>query len=150
MQSQAKDVDSYLLEAGPERRESLTRLRDLCREILVGYEEGMEYGMPGYKNDGKGEVGFANQKQYISLYILEEDVIEKNRPALNGLSVGKCCIRYTTARKMDWDVIRKLLYNSVKSAEKPGYTAAWNPRPLIITVLIVSYQVGNDQRSNQC
>ena len=52
MQSQAKDVTGYLLEAGPERRESLTRLRELCREILTGYEEVMEYGMPGYKKDG--------------------------------------------------------------------------------------------------
>ena len=101
MQSKAKDVTTYLQEADPERRESLTRLRALCLEVLTGFEEVMEYGMPGYKKDGRGEVGFANQKNYISLYILKEDVVEKNRAALKGLSVGKGCIRYSGPKKMD-------------------------------------------------
>ena len=66
-----------------------------------------------------GEVGFANQKNYISLYILKEDVVEQNRPALKGLSVGKGCIRYPNPKKMDWDVIRKLLLDTVRSTGKP-------------------------------
>jgi hypothetical protein len=47
MQSKAKDVATYLLEAEPERRESLAKLRALCQEMLTGYEEGMDYGLPG-------------------------------------------------------------------------------------------------------
>lgn len=49
--------------------------------------------MPGYTTNGVVEVGFASQKQYISLYILKEDVVQVNRAALQGLSVGKYCIR---------------------------------------------------------
>ena len=115
MQSKAKDVTIYLQEADTERQESLSRLRELCREVLTGYEEGMDYGMPSYKKDGKIEVGFANQKNYISLYILKEDVVEQNRSALKGLNVGKGCIRYSSPRKMDMEVIRKLLLDTVLS-----------------------------------
>ena len=119
MQSNAKDVNAYIQEAPPERREHLTRLRALCLEILNGYEEVMDYGMPGYKKNGTGEVGFASQKNYISLYILKEDVIQANRALLKGLSVGKGCIRYASLKKMDWDVIRKLLLDTMFSQDTP-------------------------------
>ena len=71
--------------------------------------------MPGYNLNGAGEVGFANQKNYISLYILKADVVQANRALLKGLSVGKGCIRYSNLKKMDMDVIRKLLVDIVQS-----------------------------------
>jgi len=91
-------------EAPPERR-----------EILAGYEEGIYFGMPGYKYNGTIVVGFASQKNYISLYILKEDVMQANRQLLGGLSVGKGCIRNSNLKKMDVGVIRKLLLDTVNS-----------------------------------
>ena len=61
MQSKAKDVTTYIEEAPAERREALTRLRDLCRAILLDFEETMEYGGPSYRRNGEVEVGFASQ-----------------------------------------------------------------------------------------
>ena len=119
MQSKAKDVTTYLQEAPADRQAHLTKLRELCLEVLTGYEEGMDYGMPGYKKNGVGEVGFASQKHYISLYILKEEVVQANRALLKGLSVGKGCIRYSNPKKMDMDVIRKLLVDTVQSTDPP-------------------------------
>lgn len=119
MQSKAKDVTTYIQEATAERKEYLTKLRELCLEVLTGYDEVMEYGMPGYKKNGTGEVGFANQKNYISLYFLKADVVQANRELLKGLSVGKGCIRYSNLKKMDMGVIRKLLEDTVKSNSTP-------------------------------
>jgi uncharacterized protein YdhG (YjbR/CyaY superfamily) len=116
MQSKASDVTAYLREAPSERQEALARLRGLCLEVLAGYVEGMEYGLPGYRRSGGAiEVGFASQKNYISLYILKEDVMQANRGLLEGLSVGKGCIRYSSPKKMNFDVIRKLLEETVVS-----------------------------------
>ena len=119
MQSKAKDVTTYIQEAPPERQAYLTQLRELCLEVLTGYEEVMGYGMPGYKKDGIPEVGFASQKNYISLYLLKVDVMQANRALLNGLNVGKSCIRYSNPKKMDLGVIRKLLEDTVKSKDTP-------------------------------
>lgn len=119
MQSKAPDVTTYLQEAPPERQETLARLRALCLEVLAGYEEVMEYGMPVYRRSGAGEVGFASQKNYISFYLLKEDVIQANRALLQGLSVGKGCIRYPSPKKMDFAVIRKLLEDTVQSSGVP-------------------------------
>jgi uncharacterized protein YdhG (YjbR/CyaY superfamily) len=115
MQSKALTVDTYLEQVPAERRAALVKLRELCRDTLQGYEEVMEYGMPGYKKNGIGEVGFASQKNYISLYILKQDALTPNLPLLAGLSVGKGCIRYPKLEKIDFAVVEKLLLATLQS-----------------------------------
>lgn len=51
----------------------------------------------------------------VNNYVLKADVVNQNRAALKGLSVGKGCIRYPSPKKMDLDVIRKLLEDTVVS-----------------------------------
>jgi uncharacterized protein YdhG (YjbR/CyaY superfamily) len=70
MHSKAKDMTTYIKEAPADRQEALLKLRRLCRKVLEGFEESMAYGGPCYSRRGIAEVGFANQKNYISLYIL--------------------------------------------------------------------------------
>jgi uncharacterized protein YdhG (YjbR/CyaY superfamily) len=117
MQSKAPDVSTYLKEASPERRQALEKLRALCREVLVGFEERMDYGMPTYMRDDVG-VAFANQKNYISLYILE-DVLDAHRDQLEGMNCGKGCIRYTSPKKVDYEVVRSLLESTVTTSGSP-------------------------------
>ena len=62
MQSRAADVDAYLDEVPPERRELLAKMRALCLETLAGHEESIAYGVPSYARDGEVEVAFASQK----------------------------------------------------------------------------------------
>jgi uncharacterized protein YdhG (YjbR/CyaY superfamily) len=116
MQSHAKNVDDCLKEVPEERRESLKNIRILCLEILNGYQESMEFGMPGYKKSGgEIEIAFASQKNYISFYVLKKDVLDKHRKELVGLNVGKGCIRYSKPEKMNFDTIQKLLTDSFQS-----------------------------------
>ncbi len=115
MQSKAPTVQAYLEQAPMERREALEKLRNLCQTILQGYEEVMEYGMPVYRKNGIGEVAFASQKNYISLYIMKQDALEPSLPLLTGLNVGKGCIRYSKPEKIDFAVVEKLLQATVQS-----------------------------------
>ena len=118
MQSSAKDVSSYLQQVPTERQETLMKLRQLCLETLESYEEGMDYGMPSYKKDGTVEVAFASQKNYISLYILKQDVMDAHRELLKGVSLGKGCIRYSKPDKINFDVVKKLLVGTSQSTNK--------------------------------
>jgi hypothetical protein len=43
MQSAAKTVTAYLDEVPADRKAALAKLRDLCRRLLKGYEESMQY-----------------------------------------------------------------------------------------------------------
>jgi uncharacterized protein YdhG (YjbR/CyaY superfamily) len=109
MQSTATNVTTYLQQVPDVRRASLERLRNLCLQTLIGYEEGLDYGMPSYKKNGTVEVAFASQKNYISLYVLKQAVVNAHRAALAGASIGKGCIRFSKPEKLDFAVIESLL-----------------------------------------
>ncbi|MEV6866950.1 DUF1801 domain-containing protein [Streptosporangium subroseum] len=109
VQSKAEDVDGYLAEVPDERREVLTRLRELCRTELKGFTEVMAYGMPGYERDGTIEISFASQKQYISFYLVRSDVREAFEQRLEGQDMGKGCLRFRRPEKVDFDLVRDLL-----------------------------------------
>ena len=119
MQSKAETVTAYLQEVPEKRQAALSQLRQLCREKLVGYEESMAYGMPSYKKkNGEVEVAFASQKNYISLYILKEEVLNKYRQDLAHLNLGKGCIRYRQPQQIDFDLVAQLLEESYQSASE--------------------------------
>ena len=65
--------------------------------------------MPAYSRDGITEIGWASQKQYISLYVPRGDVLDAHRGQLAHLSVGKGCIRYRSPAAVDFAVVRSKL-----------------------------------------
>ncbi|GGS60845.1 DUF1801 domain-containing protein [Streptomyces parvus] len=111
VQSSAQDVDQYLAEAPEARREALTRLRALCRQELTGFREVMAYGMPAYEREGPGtgEIAFADQKQYISFYLLRTDVRDAFVDRLASHDMGKGCLRFRRPEKIDFELVRDLL-----------------------------------------
>jgi uncharacterized protein YdhG (YjbR/CyaY superfamily) len=119
MISNATDVETYIRSIPEERRPTFEKLRALCLQTLAGYEECMEYGMPCYKRNGRVEVSFASQKQYISLYILKSEFVEEFRPALSTASIGKSCIRFTRPEKMNFEVVEQLLRRTVEFESLP-------------------------------
>ncbi|KOU25349.1 hypothetical protein ADK52_11985 [Streptomyces sp. WM6372] len=119
VQSEASDVDGYLAEVPEERRAALTKVRQMCREELVGFSEVMAYGMPAYERDGACEMAFASQKQYISFYLMRSDVREAFEERLAGLDMGKGCLRFRRPEGIDFDLVRDLLK---AIAARPGET----------------------------
>lgn len=116
MQSDAKSVTAYLEEVPEERKQKLAQIRDSC--LAAGFIEGMEYGMPTFRiGEGEAEVGFASQKNYISLYILKQDVLDRYRERLKqpGVTMGKGCVRFSKADKIDLEIVREMLEASKAS-----------------------------------
>lgn len=104
-------MSAYIKEAPAARQEALKRLRELCRTILVGFKESMDYGGPSYSRNGVVEVGFASQRNSINLYILRTDVMLSHRYMLNipGVTLGKGAIRYSKPEMIDYTVVEKML-----------------------------------------
>ncbi|MFF4103344.1 DUF1801 domain-containing protein [Streptomyces sp. NPDC001903] len=114
------EVDAYLEQAPEARREALTRLRELCLAELTGFEEVMAYGMPMYVRAGAeaGEVAWANQKQYISVYLMRTDVRDAFADRLAGHDTGKACLRFRRPETVDFPLLRDLL--RATSSAPPG------------------------------
>ncbi|MFB7176395.1 iron chaperone [Streptomyces sp. NPDC056257] len=117
VQSKASDVDGYLTEVPEERRGALTKVRQLCREELIGFDEVMAYGMPAYERDGACEIAFASQKQYVSIYLMRSDVREAFEERLAEQDMGKGCLRFRKSASIDFDLLRDLLK---ATAIRPG------------------------------
>jgi hypothetical protein len=77
----------------------------------------MRYGGPSYSRNGKVEVGFASQKNFIALYILRTDVMNAHRDLLKikGVSLGKGCVRYSKPEKIDFHVVEMMLQATQES-----------------------------------
>jgi uncharacterized protein YdhG (YjbR/CyaY superfamily) len=114
MTSKAATVDEYMIEVPAGRRAAVERLRELCLRVLDGYEEIMSYGMPTYRGPGTSGVAFNSQKQYIALYCPVK-LVDEFRPQFPGLSIGKCCIRFTKPEKIDFAAVERLLRRTVES-----------------------------------
>ena len=87
----------------------LELLRRLCRDELHGFDETMRYGMPCYQRGGEIEVSFASQERYVSLYVLRQAALRENAHLLEGLSVGKGCIRFRRPEQVDERLVSALL-----------------------------------------
>ena len=87
----------------------LDRLYHFDLLTLKGYVESIQYSMPSYARGGVVEVAFASQKRYISLYIMNQEVLNRHRDRLEGLSVGKGCIRFTRVEQIDFPLVETLL-----------------------------------------
>jgi uncharacterized protein YdhG (YjbR/CyaY superfamily) len=115
MRSEALTVDSYLGELPSDRRGPLTQLRTRCRQLLVGFDETMAYGMPSYTRDGTVEIAFASQKAYISLYVLRTDVFDRHRGTFDRASLGKGVVRFRSPERIDMRVIEAILRDTASS-----------------------------------
>jgi uncharacterized protein YdhG (YjbR/CyaY superfamily) len=115
MISKAASVKDYIAEVPEDRRAAIAKLRTLCKENLVGFEESLEYGMPCYKRDGVMRFAFASQKQYISIYGCGSPQVKDLRAKLAGSSKGKGCVRFTNPEKIDFAVVDELLQRIAKS-----------------------------------
>jgi Domain of unknown function (DU1801) len=117
--------DEYIASLPEGRREAIATVRDVVRRNLPpGFEEGMSYGMIAwyvplerfpdtYNGQPLGLASLANQKNYMSLYLLnvygdpETERWFKERYAAAGkrLNMGKSCVRFTKLEDLPLDVI---------------------------------------------
>ena len=102
------EVDAYLQELTPERRAALETLREMVFEVVPEVVETLKYRMPTYEHGGEMLCAFASQKRYMSLY-MDTALVEKYRNRLEGLNIGKSCIRFTRLEALPLDLVRLML-----------------------------------------
>ena len=123
MRSDAADVDAYLDELPPERREAVAAVRDvILRNLPQGFEERIQYGMIGYvvplerfSDTYNGEplslAALASQKRHMALYLMgvyggdDESFRERWLATGRKLDMGKSCVRFKKLDDVALDVI---------------------------------------------
>jgi uncharacterized protein YdhG (YjbR/CyaY superfamily) len=110
------EVDTYINALAETRKSSLQQLRQIILETIPDVEESIQYKMPYYTYNGM-LCAFASQKNYMSFYLLDGEIVEKYRYLLEGLSVGKGCIRFKDISQLPESTIRSMLREAALANE---------------------------------
>ena len=114
MSQRTPEVDAYIENLEPKRREALSEVRSLILKTVPASVETMKYRMPTYEYGSGVLCALASQKQYMSLY-MEAAVVEEHKAALAGLNIGKSCIRFRPVDKLPLDEVRVMLNATVEN-----------------------------------
>ena len=88
-------VDDHLAALPPDQRAALEHLRATIRAAAPDATEAISYGMPAFKQDGRGLVSYAAFKAHCSLFPMSSTVIASLATELEGFVTSKGTIRFT-------------------------------------------------------
>lgn len=95
MKIEGNTVDEWLGNLPDDwRRERVLALRKAILELDEGIEELLNYGMLCYRWQGRDLFHLNAQAAYAALYVGDIDKVDPERTLLEGLSLGKGCIRF--------------------------------------------------------
>ena len=106
-------VAAYFKALDAPTRDALTELRTWVLKTAPHATETMMYRMPAYLL-GEFWVAYKAQRNYLSLYLCEPDVVAKHAKALADLNVGKGCIRFKTIKQLPKKAILQMLKETAK------------------------------------
>ncbi|HJV99765.1 MAG TPA: DUF1801 domain-containing protein [Arthrobacter sp.] len=98
------------LAALPEpQRGSLQRVIGMARTMVPEAVEGMSYGMPALKLDGKPLIGVVAAAKHLSVFPFSPAVIDAVAGRLEGYSLSKGTIRFTPEHPLPDDVLEDII-----------------------------------------
>lgn len=99
---EANSPEEYVAQLDADwRKETLTKLRTLIQASAPDLDERIHYKMLGYGKDENFLFHLNAQKSYVSLYVGDASKIDPDGVLLQGLNVGKGCIRFGKSVNVD-------------------------------------------------
>ncbi len=101
-------VDDYLAGFGGEVRARLDTMREVVRRSAPDAVEGMAYGMPAYKLDGRPLVYFAGYDGHIGFYATPNGH-EAFAEEFSRYQQGKGSVRFPHTEPLPTDLVRRVV-----------------------------------------
>jgi uncharacterized protein YdhG (YjbR/CyaY superfamily) len=105
----ASDVDTFLAKLPEGPRASLERLRQSIRSIVPEAEEGISYGVPGFKYRGRPLVSYGLSKKHCSFYVQSLPVMDAHKAALAGYDKAGGTVHFQPDAPLPDDLVRTLV-----------------------------------------
>ncbi len=102
-------VDDSLADLPEPDRGCLQHVIDIARAVVPEAEEGMSYGMPALKFEGKPLVGVVRAAKHVSIFPFSPAVIDAVAGRLEGYSLSKGTIRFTPEHPLPDDVLEDIV-----------------------------------------
>ena len=102
-------VDQALSQVEEPDRSCLQHVVELARSLAPDATEGMSYGMPALKLDGKPLVAAIATAKHLSIFPFSSAVVETVADRLEGYSLSKGTIRFTADHPVPDDVLADIV-----------------------------------------
>jgi len=112
----ASEIDHYLEQLDEPKRSTLAQLRSTILDIVPHAEQGISYGVPAFKVDGKTIAGFAAFKNHLSYLPHSGSVFPELAGDLSGYSKSSGALHFGIDTPLPHDVVEKLIAVRIKQA----------------------------------
>jgi uncharacterized protein YdhG (YjbR/CyaY superfamily) len=112
-------IDAYLARTPQPQRETLSAVRKTIRRLLPSAEEGIAYGVPCFKVDGKGVAGFAAFKTHCTYFPMSGSVVETLKRELSAYRLSKGGVQFAQDRVLPAGLVKKLVICRLEELSGP-------------------------------
>jgi uncharacterized protein YdhG (YjbR/CyaY superfamily) len=113
-----QEVDEYLAALDEPKRSTLTELRRSILEVIPEADEGISYGMPAFRVDGKVVAGFAAFKNHLSYLPHSGSVFPELRDDLRAYERSKGALRFDVDDPLPKALVAKLIAVRLSQLQK--------------------------------
>lgn len=109
-------IDDYLQKIEATERKELERIRAIAKEIIPDAEEGISYGMPTLKYNGKSFLGFDLHKHHIGIYPYGGAEIEmlKDELSKHNYKFSSGAIQVPLTEQIPENLLKKIIQLRIK------------------------------------
>ena len=105
----ADEIDAYLSAVDEPKRSTLEALRRSIRAAVPEAEEGISYGMPAFRVDGKVVAGFAAFKNHLAYLPHSGSVLAELAEELAGYERTSGSLHFAIDQPLPDDLVRRLV-----------------------------------------
>jgi uncharacterized protein YdhG (YjbR/CyaY superfamily) len=105
----AKEIDRFLGSLGEPKRRTLEALRRSIMEIVPEADQGISYGMPAFKVEGKTVAGFAAFKNHLSYMPHSGSVLATLRDDTAPYETSKGSLKFAIDKPLPKRLVKKLI-----------------------------------------
>jgi uncharacterized protein YdhG (YjbR/CyaY superfamily) len=102
-------VDDSLAAMAEPDRGCLKRVVELARNLAPDAVDGMSYGMPALKLDGKPLIGVVAAARHLSIFPFSPAVVDAVAPKLEGYSLSKGTVRFTPGHPVPDEMVAEMV-----------------------------------------
>lgn len=106
----AEEIDRYLAELDEPGRATLEQLRGSIMRAIPDAEQGLSYGVPAFRLDGKVIAGFSAAKAHLSYLPHSGSVLAQLDPSeLGGRQASKGALKFSVDEPLPDELVARLI-----------------------------------------
>jgi uncharacterized protein YdhG (YjbR/CyaY superfamily) len=114
----AEEIDNYLRGVEDPKRSTLQALRRTILDVIPDAEQGISYGMPAFRMQGKTVAGFAAFKYHLSYLPHSGTVLGQLADELAGYTMTKGSLHFPVDRPLPKAVVKRLIAVRLSEADR--------------------------------